>query len=144
MSATVILSPCAGEAELFDSAITGQFAEPMADMASAEQIVPWCGYVARRDGKAVGFGGFKGRPDEDGWVEIGYLTFAPHEGTGVASGVAAAMVEIARMAGCVRIYAHTLPHENASTTVLRRTEFVRAGEAVDPDEGRVWRWEKLL
>ncbi|MEQ1687905.1 MAG: GNAT family N-acetyltransferase [Sphingopyxis sp.] len=143
MVLSIILTPCAGEAELLDPAVTGQFAEPMAAMANAEQVVPWCGYVARRGGVAMGFGGFKGTPDDDGWVEIGYLTFPGHEGAGVATRVAAALVGIAKHAGVGQVCAHTLPEENASTTVLRRNGFVRAGEAVDPDEGVVWRWEKL-
>jgi [ribosomal protein S5]-alanine N-acetyltransferase len=42
------------------------------------------------------------------------------------------------------ITAHTLPAENASTGVLRRLEFVRDGEATDPDEGSVWRWTLRL
>ncbi|MEQ1510849.1 MAG: GNAT family N-acetyltransferase [Sphingopyxis sp.] len=143
MGLSIILKPCAGEAELFDPAITGPFAEPMAEMASAEQVAPWCGYVARRGGVAVGFGGFKGAPDGDGWVEIGYLTFPGNEGMGVATRAAALLVDIAMCAGVGKVCAHTLPAENASTTVLRRNGFVRAGEATDPDEGVVWRWEKI-
>ena len=39
------------------------------------------------------------------------------------------------------VRAHTLPERNASTRILERVGFVRAGEAHDPDAGTVWRWE---
>lgn len=141
---TFILSPVAGEAELSDPAITGRFAPEMAALAKADQLVPWCGYIARRDGTITGFGGFKGAPSEDGTVEIGYLTFPAHEGRGVATEVAKGLIEIARNHGVRSVTAHTLPEENASTIVLRRNDFARAGEIIDPDEGPVWRWERTL
>jgi hypothetical protein len=37
------------------------------------------------------------------------------------------------------------PHvavENASSTVLRRCGFERAGEVIDPEDGLVWRWQR--
>ncbi len=143
MGVETTLTPCAGEAELSDPAVTGQFAGEMAAIASASHIAPWCGYIARREGRPVGFGGFKSAP-VDGIVEIGYLTFPAHEGAGVASDVTAQMLDIARDAGAKRVIAHTLPEENASTEVLRRNQFEQTGEAHDPDEGVVWRWEYRL
>jgi RimJ/RimL family protein N-acetyltransferase len=41
------------------------------------------------------------------------------------------------------VIAHTLPEENASNRALRRNGFRLAGEVEDPEDGRVWRWEKL-
>jgi RimJ/RimL family protein N-acetyltransferase len=134
------LRPCAGEPELADPAVTGQFAAQMAALAEEQQIPPWCGYIGWRDTEPLGFGGFVGKPDEAGVVEIGYLTFPAHEGQGVASAVAAGLVAIARGEGLSAVIAHTLAEENASTAVLRRNGFERDGEAQDPDEGTVWRW----
>lgn len=134
------LRPCAGEPELSDPAVTGQFAEQMAALAALEQSPPWCGYVGWQDGVPLGFGGFVGQPDETGAIEIGYLTFPAHEGRGVATAVAAEMIAIARAEQLTAVIAHTLPEENPSTTVLRRNGFGRDGESVDPDEGTVWRW----
>jgi [ribosomal protein S5]-alanine N-acetyltransferase len=138
------LRSCAGESELSDPAVTGQFAEPMATIAAQEHVPPWCGYIGWEGDQPFGFGGFKGAPDAEGAVEIGYLTFPAHEGRGVASAIAAAMIEIARGEGLHSVIAHTLPQENPSTGVLRRNGFVRAGEAIDPDEGEVWRWRLEL
>lgn len=134
------LRPCAGEPELCDPAVTGQFADQMAALAATAQIPPWCGYIGWRDGVPLGFGGFVAQPDPAGEVEIGYLTFPAHEGQGVASAVASGLVAIAAGQGLRAVIARTLPAENASTRVLQRNGFVRDGEAQDPDEGTVWRW----
>ena len=88
----------------------------------------------------MGFGGFKGGPNDNGEVEIGYLTFPQFEAQGVATAIAAAMIAIAKREKIAAVSAHTLAEENASTTVLRRNGFVRDGESHDPDEGVVWRW----
>jgi RimJ/RimL family protein N-acetyltransferase len=137
---SIILRPCAGEPELVDPLVTGQFAAEMAVVAASSQEPPWCGYVGWRENTPLGFGGFKGEPDEGHTVEIGYLTFPAHEGQGVACAVAAGLVAIARGQDVAAVIAHTLPQENASTAVLRRNGFARDGEAEDPDEGTVWRW----
>jgi [ribosomal protein S5]-alanine N-acetyltransferase len=140
----LVLRPCAGEPELRDPAVTGQFAEPMAAVAAQEHVPPWCGYIGWQGDQPLGFGGFKGDPDAAGMVEIGYLTFPAHEGRGVATAIAAGMIEIARGEGLQAVIAHTLPQENASTGVLRRNGFKRDGEAEDPDEGTVWRWRHII
>lgn len=138
------LRPCAGEAELADPAVTGEFAQQMAALAKTEQVPPWCGYIGWRDNVPLGFGGFVGQPDASGVIEIGYMTFPAHEGRGVASAVAAGLVSIARTAGLTAVIAHTLPQENGSSAVLRRNGFDRDGEATDADEGTVWRWRRVL
>lgn len=129
------LVPCNGEPELFDPAVTGMF---------AEQVAPWCGYIGWRGVQLLGFGGFVAPPSADGTVEIGYLTFPAHEGSGVATAIAAGLVAMARASGAQQVVAHTLPCENASTQVLVRNRFQRNGEAIDKDEGLVWRWELSL
>lgn len=140
MTEPIALAVLSGEAELFDPEITGQFAEAMAHLAAQPQTPPWCGYIGRKCGVPVGFGGFTGALNADGAVEIGYLTFPRHEGTGVAKAIAANMVVIARKNGAKAVIAHTLCKENASTGVLRANGFVRDGEGYDKDEGVVWRW----
>ena len=144
MTSPISLAVIAREAELFDPAITGQFAEAMAMLAAEAQTPPWCGYIGRRDGVPVGFGGFKGNLDHFQAVEIGYLTLPVHEGQGVAKAIAAEMVAIARDNGAAAVLAHTLCEENASTAVLRANGFTRDGEGFDEEEGVVWRWRLTL
>jgi ribosomal-protein-alanine N-acetyltransferase len=136
----ISLSPCQGEVELSDPAVTGIFAPEMAKISTQSHIPPWCGYIGRRDGVPMGFGGFKGIPDASGEVEIGYLTFPQYEGQGVATAIAAEMIAIAKREHVAVVSAHTLAEENPSTGVLRRNGFIRDGESYDPDEGTVWRW----
>lgn len=140
----LVLRPAAGEPQLSDPAVTGQFVEQMAELARTPQVPPWCGYIGWEADVPLGFGGFVGVPDSLGTVEIGYLTFPANEGQGVATAVAAGLVEIARANGLVSVIAHTLAQDNASTAVLCRNRFVRDGEAQDPDEGTVWRWRLNL
>ena len=106
---------------------------------------PWSGFVAvdRVRDAIVGTCGFKSCPDADGNVEIAYFTFPNFEGRGVASAMAAGLVERARVAvGVRRLLAHTLPEKNASTRVLEKVGFLWTGEVIDPEDGRVWRWER--
>jgi RimJ/RimL family protein N-acetyltransferase len=140
----VTLTPCANEPELSDPAVTGEFAAEMASLAQVENVPPFCGYVGRQDGVPVGFGGFKGEPDESGAVEIGYLTFPLHVRRGVATQVAAGLVDIARHNGAVLVVAHTMPQRNASTRVLEKNGFAHTGSAMDEDIGEAWRWELAL
>jgi [ribosomal protein S5]-alanine N-acetyltransferase len=105
-------------------------------------VPPWTGYLATADEGVVGACAFTA-PPRDGRVELAYHTFAAFERRGVASAMAAALVEIATAADpALTLVAHTRTEENASTAVLRRLGFVRDGTAVDPDEGVVWRWTR--
>ena len=83
-----------------------------------------------------------GAPDAERAVEITYYTFAPFQGRGYASAMAAELASRARASGEVtKIVAHTRAEENASVRILRRIGLVRVGELVDLDDGPIWRWE---
>jgi len=107
----------------------------------------WGGYLAvdAATREVVGSCAFKGAPDAAGAVEIAYFTFPAFERHGFATAMARALERHATASHRVRVLvAHTLPEENASTRVLRKLGFARAGEASDPEVGRVWRWERRL
>lgn len=108
---------------------------------------PWVhGFVLRRGGRGVAVGqcGFKGPPSGEGVVEIAYAVDPEHQGRGYATGAAAALVRHALADPRVRVVrAHTLPQANASTRVLTKCGFQRVGEVMDPEDGPVWRWEKV-
>jgi RimJ/RimL family protein N-acetyltransferase len=104
-------------------------------------VPPWTGYVAVADGRPVGTCAFKSAPC-DGRVEIAYFTLPEHEGRGIATAMARELIAIAHAARPgVLVTAQTLPVENASTAILRRLAFARAGWAHDADAGDVWEWE---
>ena len=144
MAGTIVIAPCEDEPELRDPLVAGAFAKEMGSIGSQLHLVPWCGYFGRREGVPVGFGGFTSAPDQDGHVEIGYLTFPAHAGTGVATEITAALVAVARSNGLRAVIANTLAEPNGSTRILEKNGFARDGASVDPHEGEVWRWKLEL
>ena len=101
------------------------------------------GFFLRDEGGVlVGGGGFKGRPDADGVVEIGYGIAPAFRRRGLAREGAAALVALAFAHPEVRaVRAHTLPTPNASNRLLTGLGFAFEGIAIeDPDDGPVWRW----
>ncbi len=114
---------------------------------------PWGSYLAAssvsHDGPAslaqpqvVGVCAFKDHPNADGIVEIAYFTYPPYEERGIATAMARALIAIARsQPNAPQVIAHTLPERNASTRVLEKNGLRFAGEVMDPEDGRVWRWE---
>lgn len=100
--------------------------------------------VSQATGAAVGGCAFKGPPDGDGSVEIAYGVDPEHQGLGYATEAAGALVSFAFRDASVRLVrAHTLPDRNASTRVLTKCGFTRLGEVMDPEDGIVWRWERV-
>jgi len=94
--------------------------------------------------EVIGSGGFKGPPDSDGMVEIAYGIAPAYQRRGYATEVARALIAYALSQGGVQLLrAHTWPEANASTKVLTKCGFEFLGEVVDPDDGTVWRWERL-
>ena len=52
------------------------------------------------------------------------------------------LIELASDSAAVRrVVAHTLPEKNASTRVLEKVGMRLLGEVMDPEDGRVWRWQ---
>jgi RimJ/RimL family protein N-acetyltransferase len=96
-------------------------------------------FVAGDPPEVVGWGGFKGAP-QDGVVEIGYGIGPSRRERGLATAAARALVDEAfAEAGVTAVIAHTLPEPNASTRVLQKAGFAFAGDASEGGE-RVWRW----
>lgn len=105
---------------------------------------PWWTYfhVLKNEEVLTGTCGLKGKPDVTGAAEIGYEVAMQYRGKGLATEIAKALIGFAFTNADVKIVcAHTLPIENASVKVLRNCGFQYAGESVDEDVGKVWRWE---
>jgi RimJ/RimL family protein N-acetyltransferase len=120
----------------------------LAQLRTATEADVWrhgFGVVHVASGQVIGAAGFKGPPDADGATEIAYGMVPEYQGRGYATEAAAALVDFAVKSGLVRIArAHTLPEKNASTRVLTKCGFEFVGEVVDPEDGPVWRWEKVV
>ena len=108
------------------------------------RAAPWGSYLVADAGsrEVVGICGFKNAP-ADGMVEIAYFTFPPYESLGYATATASALAALAESSPLVgTVMARTLMEQNASTRVLTKCGFSLAGEVVDPEDGRVWQWER--
>ncbi len=88
----------------------------------------------------LGCCGFKGEPDDQGMVEIGYEIAEEYRNQGYATELTGLLVKIAfenpRVNG---VLAHTLAEENASVRVLKKNNFIFIEEIED---GIVWKWIK--
>jgi ribosomal-protein-alanine N-acetyltransferase len=106
-------------------------------------VPPWIGYLAIDGDTCIGSCGFNG-PAADGVAEIAYFTFPGHEGRGVATRMAQALLWVTRNVGTERptVIAHTLPEENASTAILRKLGLQCQGEVIDDENNQVWRWHE--
>lgn len=99
---------------------------------------PWQ-VIERETGLLVGGVGFKGAPDDEGVVEIGYGLAPVARGRGLAAEAVAALVEHARSRGVRAIRAEADAANEPSLGVLERTGFVR----VEDSAGVTW-WRRDL
>jgi len=122
-------------------------ADWLAQFNAATQMDPWVhGFrvVHRASGRAVGACMFKG-PPQDGVVEIAYGIDAGERGKGYATEAAVELVAYALASGKVSLVrAHTLPDSGASQRILAKCGFENVGEVMDPEDGLVWRFEKVI
>jgi [ribosomal protein S5]-alanine N-acetyltransferase len=94
---------------------------------------------------AIGQIGFKGQPDTDGSIEIGYNINATHHNQGYASEAVGALVNWALESGFAkRITAETLETNFASNRVLEKLGFAQFGSRFDAEEGgNLILWERV-
>ena len=104
---------------------------------------PWVGYLAFAGETCVGTCAFKSAP-KNGEVEIAYATFDGHRDRGYATAMVMALIDVANGADPqVAITAQTLRRSDASSRVLTKAGFIRVGDAMHPEDGKVWEWRLL-
>jgi len=97
--------------------------------------------ILKAENKLIGSGGFKGPPEKDGIVEIGYEINEHFRNQGLATEFAERLILHAFSIDQVQeVIAHTLAYNNASTKVLRKAGMKKVAELFDGEEGQVWRW----
>ena len=124
--------------------VHGRIGRTLAVVPRGLDELHWGGYFAvdADSREVVGSCAFKGPPTDFGTVEIAYFTYPPFKGRGYATAMAAKLIELARGSPSVRrIVAHTMPERTASGRVLEKVGMKFDGEVIDPDDGRVWRWQ---
>jgi ribosomal-protein-alanine N-acetyltransferase len=119
-------------------------ARTIAVLTSVPRPAPWGCYLALAGDELIGACAFKAAPDDEGTVEIAYHSFPPQEGRGYATAMIAQLIAIACGSGAAVVIAHTAPVMNASACALCRNGFVQADAFVDPEDGPVWYWERVL
>lgn len=103
-------------------------------------VEPWIGYLAIEGGTCVGTCAFTSPPVGD-VAEIAYFTYPNFEKRGIATRMAQLLISIAQECdSSVRIIAHTLTEENASTHILKKLGFVCTGTVDHPEDGKIWEW----
>lgn len=90
----------------------------------------------------IGAGGFKGAPDENGLVEIGYEIAKPYRQQGFATEMAKGLIGYAFSHAVINtVQAHTYATPNASTRVLRKCGMKKVKEIEMGGEPNIWLWE---
>ncbi len=89
----------------------------------------------------LGTCGYKGGPDENGMVEIGYEVAKDFRNQGYASEITKMLISHAFSDERVQhIQAHTLAEKNASVRVLEKNGFRFIEEKEDEEDGKIWKW----
>jgi len=99
-------------------------------------------FIHAADKILIGFGGFKGKPDDSGMVEIGYEIIPAYRNQGLATETALKLIDHAFAYPFVKVVqAHTLAVPNASTRVLEKVGMKQVEAFHDPEDGDLWRWQ---
>lgn len=98
-------------------------------------------FIHPKEGALVGSGGFKGKADDAGMVEIGYEIAPEYRRRGLATEAARGLVDYAFSHQHVQMVdAHTLGERNASVKALERIGMKYMGALADPELGEIWHW----
>ena len=111
--------------------------------SEGKQEFPWLSFAFlwEQESTYVGQGGFKGRPNDQGVVEIGYEIAEAFRSMGFAHEAIGALVhEAFRHEEVRQVCAHTLPGFNASNHLLIKNKFVFDSTVTDEEDGPVWKW----
>jgi ribosomal-protein-alanine N-acetyltransferase len=98
-------------------------------------------FVQVEDGVLIGPGGYKGKVDRTGIVEIGYAIVPAYRGRGLATEAAQDLIDHAfAHVHMKRVDAHTLAERNVSVRVLEKVGMDFMGAVDDTDNGEIWLW----
>lgn len=97
--------------------------------------------IHKADRRLLGTCGFKGAPDDEGSIEIGYEIEASYRLQGLATETAQGLIDFALQHEEVKkIIAHTLAQENPSVSILKKLGFQFVEALIDPEDGDIWKW----
>lgn len=97
------------------------------------------------DNEVVGLCSYKGPPDRDGVVEIGYGVAPSRRERGYATRAVAQLLKLAALDGAIwSVVAETMTENLASQRVLEGNGFVMEAKRIDPEDGEVILWRRDL
>ena len=102
---------------------------------------PWGGYLFLANDRLVGNGGFVGRPDGSGVVEIGFEVAPSHRNQGHGTRAISSLIALAFANGATRVTAHSLPVANASNAIMTKAGMRFCEACPHPELGSTWRYE---
>jgi RimJ/RimL family protein N-acetyltransferase len=106
-------------------------------------LIEWGAYlfIHKEDNILIGWGGFKGKADTRGMVEIGYEIIPLYRNRGLATEAARGLIDYAFSHPHIKsIQAQTLAINNGSTKLLQNVGMQFVGTIDDPQEGGIWHW----
>ena len=95
-------------------------------LSDASFEVGWTAAYVSLDGRLVASGGFFGRPDSEGEVEIGYSVCRSERRKGVATALVARLCSIAADRGCASVRARTTTQNAGALATLQSNSFTPA------------------
>jgi [ribosomal protein S5]-alanine N-acetyltransferase len=122
------------------------FFPDMAQRSEEDLLADWGGIVIEKSTQTAIAGiGCKGKPSEDGTVDIGYGANPSVWGQGYMTEIATAFSDwLLAQEGVRRVTADCLSDNIGSVRVLEKSGFVKIGEHYDEEEGGIlYQWEKL-
>ncbi|NLR78971.1 GNAT family N-acetyltransferase [Chitinophaga eiseniae] len=107
-------------------------------------MLGWFFYLVihREDRRLIGAGGFKGKPNGDGLVEMGYEITEDYREQGLGTEMAEALIRFAFGHSYVhRVIAHTEEEYNASVKILQKAGMRFVGTIKNKENEDLWEWE---
>ncbi|MBV8254690.1 MAG: GNAT family N-acetyltransferase [Chitinophaga sp.] len=107
-------------------------------------LLGWFFYMVIHQEKRelIGAGGFKGKPDANGIVEIAYEISPEHREQGLGTEMAQALINFAFGHSYVKsVIAHTEEEYNASVKILQKIGMSFAGAMKNKDDEALWEWK---
>jgi RimJ/RimL family protein N-acetyltransferase len=101
-------------------------------------------YIHKQDNRIIGDGGFKGPPDSDGRLEMGYGIIPEYRNAGLATEAAHALVDYAFSFQEVNaVCADTAVTGLASMRILEKAGMHKCGARHDDEDGDCYCWQIL-
>jgi len=109
-----------------------------------ETLVGWISFWAlhRADNTLIGDIGFKGKPDENGKIEIGYSIISEYRKQGFAKEIVEAFLKFGFSKTAVKVIeAQTKTDNIGSIKILERLAMKQSGTVEDPQDGTMFQWK---